>query len=295
MIPITPEDISVVITTFDRPVLLRSIISHLLHYKFPIKIHVFDNGSGSETIDVCRMFVSSFDRVVYHRSGVNQGFDLAMAKVASCAEYLGKYSVWLADDDYFRLDGIEDIINIINEHNPDFIQYSFGSFFREDRKVIFYPQNQHGQEKSVNVFTDARSYFEEMWKVIPPFCGIIVRNDILSPEIFLKYRGTYHAYAGALAEIAAYTHANGRVPKIIHVNDPHGPFGFFLGQDGKTWTGQNSGVLSGIRNLMNTLPDVYREQVLKIWPSYKDIYFNHESCLQFLEKEVKKEMFYFDL
>lgn len=289
------EDISIVVTTYNRPALLKSIVAHLLHYDSPMKIHVFDNGSDIETIDVCRMFMESFDRVVYHRSGVNRGFDLSMANISSCANYLGKYSVWLADDDYFRLDDMSSILEIINEHNPDFIQYNFGEFYRENGKIIFYSSNHGKNEKKVKVFLDPNSYFDEMWKVVPPFCGVIVRNDAFHPEVFLKYQGTYHAYAGALAEIAASRSADGRMPSIVHVNDPNSPFGFFLGQDGKTWTGQNAGVLSGIRRLMNLLPDVYHNQIMNLWPSYKELYFNHESSLAFLEREIAKERFYFDV
>lgn len=295
MRPVSVEDISFVVTTYNRHRFLKSIISHLLSYDLPFRVHIFDNGSSHETIEVCRHFVGNYKNVFYHRSGKNEGFDRAMAKVGSCSKDLGKYSIWLADDDYFNVDGLPDIINIINIALPDFIQYSVANFYRKELKVVFYKKEECKKGRTATVFEDAPSYLMSSWPVIPAFCGIIVRNDILTQEMFLKYDGTYHAYAGALAEIAASGGASGVKPRILYVDDPNTPFGFFLGESGKTWTGQNGQVLAGIRRLMALLPDVYKDQVIKLWPSYKRDYFNHSSSIELLHREIEKERFYFDI
>lgn len=295
MRPVGLEDISFVVTTYNRPQFLKGIVSHLLSYNLPFCVHIFDNGSSYETVEVCSFFVKNYKNVFYHRSGRNEGFDRAMAKVGSYAKELGKYSIWLADDDYFNVEGLGGILNIINTTVPDFIQYSVSSFYRNEGKIAFYNKEIRKSSIVATVFEDASSYLLSSWPVIPAFCGIIVRNDVVTQEIFSKYEGTYHAYAGALAEIAASGGASGIKPRVLYVDDPKTPFGFFLGDSGKTWTGQNKQVLAGIRRLMSLLPDLYRDQVMELWPSYKRDYFNHSSSLEFLRGEVEKERFYFDV
>ena len=107
---VTSDVITVGIASYNRPSLLRRAIQSAVSQTYQeLEILVSDNGSTDPLVrEVIEEFAQSDTRIrcIYHP--VNQGSFFNFRSLLSEAQ--GKYFVWLADDDYWCSEYLENIL-----------------------------------------------------------------------------------------------------------------------------------------------------------------------------------------
>ena len=98
--------VSVCIPTFNRVNKLRRAVTRLRESQYQnLEIIISDNASSDDTQTFCEVLCASDARFRYYRHSVNRGptanFEFARAQA------VGKYFIWLGDDDYLADDFIE--------------------------------------------------------------------------------------------------------------------------------------------------------------------------------------------
>lgn len=113
--------ISVIIAIYNPGKYLRSCLDSIVNQTYRnLEIILVDDGSTDDSLKICQEYAEKDSRViVYHKenSGVsatrNQGIRLAH----------GDYFSFIDSDDYIEPDTYEYLLNIINEHNVDVVNY----------------------------------------------------------------------------------------------------------------------------------------------------------------------------
>jgi len=113
--------LSITIPTWNRAVLLEEqilllseqIIKNDLSKK--IEIVISDNGSDDSTQNIILNILEKYDFIIYHNNEINKGARYNLLKALDLAN--GEYSIFLGDDDRYKIDGLKKMIDCIEKHN----------------------------------------------------------------------------------------------------------------------------------------------------------------------------------
>lgn len=110
--------ISIGIPTYNHPVSLRKTLESITRQTYKnLEIIVSDNCSpGPETETLVQEFCQKDNRIRYYRQEINKGLTYNWHFVLNNST--GKYFMWVADDDYWREDAVELLLNGL-EKNVD--------------------------------------------------------------------------------------------------------------------------------------------------------------------------------
>lgn len=121
--------ISVIIPVYNVEKHLKKCLDSIVNQTYKnLEIILIDDGSKDGSADICREYAEKDDRIVFisrENRGVsatrNEGIDLAH----------GDYFSFIDSDDYLELDAYEYLINLINEHNVDAVNYEYFITFKD--------------------------------------------------------------------------------------------------------------------------------------------------------------------
>ena len=129
--------VSVCIPTYNRCHKLQKAINSLQSCTYKnIEVVISDNASSDDTQTVCLALAKSDGRIKYFRHPENQGptknFEFARAQA------MGKYFLWLGDDDYLDPDYITTCVQEM-ENDPTLVLVSgLGAYHRDDGELAHY-------------------------------------------------------------------------------------------------------------------------------------------------------------
>jgi glycosyltransferase involved in cell wall biosynthesis len=171
--------LSICIPTYNRANYLRTCLQHL-EYQVKndnLEIIVIDNASTDNTKQVVEEFSSKLNNLQYYRNDINLGYTGNQIK---CYEYArGIYTAFLSDDDIY-LDGlVNDILNVINTENHDFIALNYYSFLT-DYNII----NEKDFAPVENI-TFNRAYDILNYPSVGHWSGFIIKSEIA--KFYLKF------------------------------------------------------------------------------------------------------------
>ena len=117
-----PKVISVIVPVYNAEKTLRRCVDSLLSQDFPdAEIILINDGSTDASDELCRGYQAADARIVYRKkenggvsSARNAGLDLAT----------GTYITFVDSDDYVEPDYFQTILQLIEQSNPDWIQFS---------------------------------------------------------------------------------------------------------------------------------------------------------------------------
>lgn len=116
---------SIIIPAYNAEKYLGECLKSLEAQTFQdFEIVIVDDGSKDGTGEIADVFTTSFHDVrVLHKA--NEGLILARRDGLSVVH--GEYVLFLDSDDALRSDALELLAGIIEEHNPDIVQYAFST------------------------------------------------------------------------------------------------------------------------------------------------------------------------
>ena len=116
--------ISIITPAYNAERYIRRCVESVLHQSFQDwEMHIMDDGSKDETLKIIQDYSSRDSRIiVYHQD--NRGYvdtnNILLSKVNSEYFLALDSDNWLANENTFQ-----QIINIINKHNPDIVQLDY--------------------------------------------------------------------------------------------------------------------------------------------------------------------------
>jgi glycosyltransferase involved in cell wall biosynthesis len=129
--------ISICIPTYNRALLLDrsldSIIKEFLDYD--IEIIISDNASSDNTQEVVSGYQEEYSFIKYFRNATNLGLD--ENAVICIKKAIGKYVFMFSDDDILLHGCAKEIMQVINELNPNFMYLNYKNF-GEKSNVVFH-------------------------------------------------------------------------------------------------------------------------------------------------------------
>jgi glycosyltransferase involved in cell wall biosynthesis len=157
--------VSVVIPTYNRSNLLVECIKNCLRQTYRnLEIIVVDDGSTDNTNEVVKAIQKKDARVIYHHKD-NEGLPYALNFGFKIAK--GDYLTWTSDDNLYRKDAIETMLNFIIERNVSFIYcdyYRYRKMPNTARRLVALPD--FNQEMTYNYFGPCFLYTKEVAEVI---------------------------------------------------------------------------------------------------------------------------------
>lgn len=120
--------LGVCIPTFNRAELLRRCLQSVLPQIGPraVEVVVIDNASTDHTPTVIQEFIASYPSLRSFRNHTNLGYSGNQAK---CFEYAqGQYTAILCDDDLYRDDAIEVILDVLQKQSFSFVGINYFGF-----------------------------------------------------------------------------------------------------------------------------------------------------------------------
>ncbi|MDB4112442.1 glycosyltransferase [bacterium] len=112
--------VTICIATFNRSATVAQLIQEILDFNLndKLEILVIDDGSSDDTFEIISEF-SKFENVSIYRNEKNLGWARTMMKYFNLCNT--EFLIELPDDDILYKDGIEDLLPILLEVNPDFL------------------------------------------------------------------------------------------------------------------------------------------------------------------------------
>jgi len=112
--------VTICIATFNRSSRVSQLIQELLEYDLndKIEILVIDDGSSDNTFEIISEF-SKFKNVSVFRNEENLGWARTMMRYFNLCKT--EFLIELPDDDILFKDGIEDLLLVLENINPDFL------------------------------------------------------------------------------------------------------------------------------------------------------------------------------
>ena len=147
--------LSLCISTYNRAPFLRRAIDDLfeMDVDFPFEIVVTDNCSTDDTQEVARKY-QHLENFRYFRQSVKceaDGNNAAALRVAK-----GKYCIWMADDDFLRVDGLLKALNFLEKEEKvvcvlapwevwdEVKKETIQQFYTVEKEVIFREKDYRG-------------------------------------------------------------------------------------------------------------------------------------------------------
>jgi len=123
MSPNTNPLISVVIAVYNTGKYLRPCLDSIVNQTYKnLEIILVDDGSTDNSLSVCKEYAAKDNRIIVHHkenggvsSARNQGIRLAH----------GDYFSFIDSDDFIELDTYEYLMNIVNTHHVDAVNYEY--------------------------------------------------------------------------------------------------------------------------------------------------------------------------
>ncbi len=134
--------ISVIIAIYNPGKYLSPCLDSIINQTYKnLEIILVDDGSTDNSLEVCKEYAEKDSRIIVHHkenSGVsatrNKGIDLAH----------GDYYSFIDSDDILEADTYEYLINIINEHQVDAVNYEHYITYNDRETVHKLPDNRYG-------------------------------------------------------------------------------------------------------------------------------------------------------
>lgn len=243
----TEPRITVIITTYKRPKLLKRAIESVLRQTYPsFLLCVYDNASGDETANVVSKLQKTDSRIKYHchpeNIGMMNNYQHAFSHVTT------PFFSFLSDDDVVLPNFLESALKGFAEH-PD-IMFSAGAtvIVNEKKEVIINPLTLWKRE---GYYAPPEGAYEMInkWKWIPP-TGILFNHSILK-EVPICISNQRAWDCDFLLQIAA------RFPifvsKKMHGIFLHHEQSFSAQQDSENWRSAVNKIQEGIKN-NNAIP-----------------------------------------
>ena len=137
--------LSILITTYNRSFFLKQCLSSIFETlkdsitEGNVEIIVLNNGSIDDTYDVLKQFEHIMPlQILYEKNNIS--FVPGILKCISHAK--GKYCWFLGDDD-FLTDGVKDLINFLQEEDPDILLLNHYFYTFEDNKINYLMSGKH--------------------------------------------------------------------------------------------------------------------------------------------------------
>ena len=111
---IIPNTISLIITTYNRPILLKRAIESIYNYNFN-EIIIVNDGSDVEHSANIELLLKEYPKIIYHKHPANKG--LGESRNTGIHLSHSEWIMYLDDDDYFIKDPTDDLRKFINK-NP---------------------------------------------------------------------------------------------------------------------------------------------------------------------------------
>lgn len=147
--------------------------------KYNVDIYVSDNCSSDDTESVVNALAENYPFIHYSRNPENLGYDRNVASVLSMCN--NKY-VWLMGDDDTLTKGIEDILHILQDEQPD---------------ILYLDDSGTSYHKPKQLYTDAQTILEELaFNLTWLSSWIYSREKILTGAKYDKYFGTGFVHVG---------------------------------------------------------------------------------------------------
>lgn len=182
--------LSICITVFNQIAIVKKNLDNLIRYKgSDIEIIVSDDNS---TDDICGLVNSYSDsRLVYTKTACNSGHDLNILHAIEKAR--GTYVLVLRSRDTLIVDNLEDMINIINEH--DTVGY-----------CVFSSVDDDGKEKTVfndKLYKKGKAAIEAHKRLFIHPSGNIYRKELIDIPKLRNYIESHfkHKYGFCVHEL----------------------------------------------------------------------------------------------
>jgi glycosyltransferase involved in cell wall biosynthesis len=135
-----PPKVSIVLPTYNGAKYIRqSIDSCLKQTHKNIELIIVDDGSTDETPRIIKSYRDK--RIKYFRHKKNRGLPHALN--AGFANAKGRYLTWTSDDNYYREDAIEKMLNFLQVKNCEFVYCDYHTLKNEDistQKLVSLPE-----------------------------------------------------------------------------------------------------------------------------------------------------------
>ena len=125
--------ISVIVPVYNAEKTLRRCVNSLLDQVFPdAEIILINDGSVDASDELCRMYQEADARIVYLKK---ENGGVSTARNAGLEIARGKYITFVDSDDYVERGYFRTILQLIEQSNPDWIQFSNTLLRGETRTV----------------------------------------------------------------------------------------------------------------------------------------------------------------
>tara|TARA_Y100000591_G_C21774519_1_gene667460 strand:- start:150 stop:1040 length:891 start_codon:yes stop_codon:yes gene_type:complete len=126
--------VSIILPTYNRANMLSGSIKSCLNQSYRnLELIVVDDGSKDETEEIVKKFIKNDSRVRYFKKK-NEGLPIALNYGFERAK--GKFFTWTSDDNYFREDAIDIMINKLSQNQKYKLVYCNYTLIDEnDNKV----------------------------------------------------------------------------------------------------------------------------------------------------------------
>lgn len=125
---------SVIIPTYNASRYIEECIESVLQQCYSnFEIILVDDGSSDSTVQICQNLLKNFENVLFIQqpnSGPNVARNMALSKANS------DYVIFVDADDKIESNALSEFSSLIDEHNPDFINYGIDFFCSETGKII---------------------------------------------------------------------------------------------------------------------------------------------------------------
>lgn len=134
--------VSVIIPIYNAEKYLKNCLDSIVNQTYKnLEIILIDDGSKDGSADICREYAEKDDRIIFisrENRGVsatrNQGIDLAS----------GDYYSFIDADDYLELDAYEYLLDIVEKHNVDAVNYEHFITFADKENAHKIADNNYG-------------------------------------------------------------------------------------------------------------------------------------------------------
>ncbi|MHB8578570.1 MAG: glycosyltransferase [Ignavibacteriaceae bacterium] len=168
--------VSVIIATYNRPILLRNAIKSVVEQYFPLFEILVINDAGEDVKDIIGSF--NDDRIKYFEHKNNKG--LAASRNTGIKNSKGKYIAYLDDDDTYYPNHLEVLLKNLESDSEYKVAYS--DALRATYKIT---EGKYYLEKKELIYSQDFDYEKILWgNFIPVLCIMHEKSCIESVGLF---------------------------------------------------------------------------------------------------------------
>ena len=181
-------EISVIIPAYNAADYLDEAISSIINQSFrDLEIICVDDGSTDNTLEILQSYASKDDRIhVFHQE--NQGADYATDNGISKSK--GKYIYFMDADDILDLNALEELHNLIEEKDLDFVIFKSMGYLQDTGEYI--EINYSSMPKLHECVGDSVFYWKDIGDTIFAI-SVTPWSKLYRRELIEKSRKEYHS------------------------------------------------------------------------------------------------------